>query len=220
MTYNYYLYKMETFKKILGHSQYIVSPTGVVKRIDGCKGNAKEYVLKQSFHRVKGKEYPNGYMYVTLLTKDGVNIHGEFINYPCYNVISVHRLVALAYIDNPDKKPQVNHIDLNKLNNNALNLEWSTVSENIQHSYDNGRVTLKGSEHWLHGHKASIDTKKLMSEAKKGVNHPKFKGFYMVKHFRYNSSKEAEKHTNINSRTIQRWCKKGKQGSDYYFVSV
>lgn len=46
----------------------------------------------------------------------------------------VHRLVASNYIPNPDKKPCVNHIDGNKENNSADNLEWSTYGENNEHS--------------------------------------------------------------------------------------
>ena len=52
---------------------------------------------------------------------------------------SVHRLVALAFIDNPNNYPIINHKDSNPSNNNVDNLEWCTQSHNIQYAYNNGR---------------------------------------------------------------------------------
>lgn len=47
---------------------------------------------------------------------------------------SIHRLLAQAFIDNPENKVTVNHIDGNKMNNNLGNLEWATQSEQIKHA--------------------------------------------------------------------------------------
>ena len=55
--------------------------------------------------------------------------------------ISIHRLVALAFIPNPENKKCVNHIDSNRSNNNLSNLEWATHSENSLHSFShNNRI--------------------------------------------------------------------------------
>jgi hypothetical protein len=56
---------------------------------------------------------------------------------------SIHRLVALNFIDNPNSKLEVNHIDSIRLNNNVKNLEWVSKSENQCHSKINKKTTSK-----------------------------------------------------------------------------
>lgn len=59
----------------------------------------------------------------------------------------VHRLVAGAFIKNPDNLPYVNHRDGIPSNNHAANLEWVTHRQNVQHAYDNGQNSNKGGKH-------------------------------------------------------------------------
>lgn len=95
------------WRKINGFPNYSVSDTGLVKNDDTRK------ILTPQLTR--------GYYYV----------------HPCKNGkwrnIYVHRLVATAFIPNPENKPQVNHIDGNPKNNCVTNLEWCTASENQLH---------------------------------------------------------------------------------------
>jgi hypothetical protein len=85
---------------------------------------------------------------------------------------SVHRLVAMAFIPNHNGKPNVNHIDGNKLNNRVENLEWVTQSENLQHAVKLGTLKTRGENNPLAKLKTEdvLHIRKVYSEGKYTVN--------------------------------------------------
>lgn len=96
----------------------------------------------------------------------------KIVNYK-NKTYKVHRLIAKTFIPNPLNLPQVNHKDGNKLNNNYLNLEWCTQQQNTQHAYDNGLAksngnSMKGENNPMYGKHHTEETKKKMSENRKG----------------------------------------------------
>ena len=108
--------------------------------------DGKIYTLDHSYLRKngrldnrKGKQLrpsvdKDGYERV-VLTKDGIR-----------KTYSVHKLVALAFIPNPENKTTINHIDGNKRNNNVSNLEWATEKENQNHKWKNGLANYNRDE--------------------------------------------------------------------------
>ena len=110
---------VEVWKKIEGWNEYSVSSYGNVKR-DKKKSGAYLKPSKKQSQDKTGKK-TNYYTYWVNLSNNGYS-----------KELKVSRLVALAFIPNPDNLPLVHHKDKNPLNNNVDNLMWATNLENSQ----------------------------------------------------------------------------------------
>jgi hypothetical protein len=115
---------MEVWKDIEGfNGRYQISNKCGIRSMDriGKMG----FVIKG--RQLKPVKHPNGYYRISLSSGRGGKLYG------------LHRLMAQAFIPNPNNYPIINHIDHNPSNNTLENLEWCTHSHNTQVAYDCGR---------------------------------------------------------------------------------
>lgn len=123
------------YKSIEGFKWYQVSDEGQIKRLEHdvyvtrANGTVYRKVVKEIIKKLhKDKD---GYMCVGLRGDDGITYEKK-----------VHRLVAEAFIPNPDCLPEVNHKDENKANNNATNLEWCDRSYQQRYGTSQSRKSI------------------------------------------------------------------------------
>lgn len=102
-----------SYKTIEGYPNYIINYDGTVRNITTNRA-IKPFIDKKGYYRIH-----------------------LWCNGKRSKKLRVHRLVARAFIPNPDNKPQVNHKDCVKTNNHVSNLEWCTNDENMAHATAN-----------------------------------------------------------------------------------
>lgn len=185
----------ETWKTIKGFENYQVSDFGRIislKRIIMRKDN-KPLTINGGI--LKPLKKYNGYCQVHLIhnkrSKD----------------ISIHRLVSLAFIPNPENKPQINHKNGIKDDNVLTNLEWCTSSENLKHAHISGlKKPSIGKDNGMYGIKGkdNVNSKPVIQL---DINNNIINEF--------NSLTEASQKTLISRQYIGLVCNKQKKAGGY-----
>lgn len=145
---------MEIWAKIKDYPNYEISNIGRVKSIN----YNKERILKL--------QNMNGYNRV------GLSING------IVNLFLVHRLIAVAFIDNIHNHPFINHINGVKNDNRVENLEWCNSTENLNHALDNNlRVMPNGEKH----HKSKLNEAQVLEIRNSNLSQKELTKLYNVK---------------------------------------
>lgn len=162
---------------------YQVSNYGTIKSLN--YGNTKQEKL------LKLQKNRDGYLYVVLYK----NKHSKYF--------LVHRLVASAFLDNPNNLPIINHKDENKQNNHVSNLEYCTVQYNI--TYNDVHIRrgekYKGKNNWNYGKHHTEETIQKMRIANGGENN----GFYGKHH----TEETKQRISKVNSKPILQYTLNG-----------
>jgi len=174
----------EIWKDVIGYEGcYSVSNLGRVKSLKR-KVNSLHGINTRTVNEriIAQRTTMHGYMSVALR------------KYGKDKTLTVHRLIAIAFLNNPDDKPEVNHLDGNKKNNKLYNLEWVTKSENIKHAFRTGLQSLEKLKQ--SGIKASLGNRKPITQYDKDMN--------VIRVFE--SCKDAAEATNIPHTNISQVC--------------
>lgn len=175
---------MEVWKDIPGYEGlYQVSSLGRVRSFGRYVKNRYKMIWRAGKTLKQGKDN-KGYMTVVLCANK-------------QQTKKVHRLVASAFLPNPENKPQINHINGNKQDNRTDNLEWCSQSENMLHAWATG---LQKREHKKNDSR-SIKITQYSCDMKKLEVFP--------------SMMEAERKTGIHSASISRAAKHGGKAGGY-----
>lgn len=164
------LYQVSNLGRVKSMERYVINHSGV------------SYLIHEKIRKAtekKDKNKKQGYMHIALYKNNkGKNYY-------------VHRLVAEAFIENPENKKTVNHINGNKHDNRVENLEWLTYSENNVHAIEKG---LNGTEQ-RRNKKGSMP----VAQYDKDMN------LIAI----YPSMREAERQTGVDCRSIGKGVLKG-----------
>ena len=125
----------EIWRPVVGYEGiYEVSNFGRIRRVSAARGTNPGYIFTPSPDH-------KGYLRTRLTNSSGIS-----------KTVKVHRIVCIAFHDNPRNLPQVNHKDTIKTNNKSINLEWCDNKYNNAHAIENGIIPKgwlgkKGVEH-------------------------------------------------------------------------
>ncbi len=178
----FYFMEEEIWKDVIGYvGYYKVSSLGTIKSLSRIITDKNGRVIQLS-ESIKKISIDNDGYFSTTLSKDST-----------VTSYKVHRIVAMAFIQNPENKPQINHKNGIRTDNRVTNLEWCTPSENVLHSYQENLRT----PCWLN--KFGKD-----NASSKPVNQLDMSGKFIQ---RFNGMAEAERITGIDHSQIAAVCR-------------
>lgn len=178
----------ELWKDITGYDYlYQISNKGRVKSLAKTWGTGNNTTLSKPDTLMKGSPSGSGYKRV------GLTLNGKS------RPLLIHRLVAMAFIPNPENKPCVNHKNGIKSDNRLENLEWCTYSENTIHAFKTGlSKATKGDKH----HLRKDSSKSAFYGKSRGESNKAKKVINIDTGKIYDCMKDCAEENNINYKTL------------------
>jgi hypothetical protein len=165
---------------------YFASNLGTIKSIDHKVLHSNGVTRTQYGRILKPQKCYKGYYQMH------IKINGKHVN------TGVHRLVALAWIDNPNNYPQVNHINCKKLDNRVENLEWCTNKQNNSHAIENNLMRPNYGEKHHMAKLKNEDVKKVRELFKIGFTNKQLAEDYNVSQTAMSKILRNQTYINLN----------------------